>query len=454
MGTDGFCADGDALLGATDLEVSPDGQHVYVASHSSNGVAWLTRDAETGALTPAGCLKELPRADRCRGGFGLEGTSGVAVSPDGRQVYVTADKPGSVSAYSRDAETGDLTPLMCVSENGSDGVCADGTALGSASSVVVAPDGGQVFVTAYVTATGNGALTSYARDAASGRLTPQACLLDRAPTGGSCTSVPTLGGPASSAVSPDGKTLFVASVVDETLTLIARDPATGALTPSSCFRQQDPEEDEPAQEEEEETDEEAEEAQADCKGANAIGGLREVVVSSDGRGVFTIGGGDYLAAFQRDPGSGTLTQTGCAEEVPSYKECTEARALQGGRGLAVSSDARSLYVANAGDNAIAVFGASVAITSRAAEADRRGRFRVRLACPAARVRGCAGRLRVGAKRARAYRVRAGASRSVRARLPERLRNVVRKRGRVQVAVSARDSRQLMRATTKRIVVRR
>ncbi len=449
VGTDGFCANGDALLGASDLEVSPDGRHVYVAVGVSNGISWLARDAATGALTSAGCLKEQPRADRCGGGFGLGATSGVAVSPDGRQVYVTAATPGSVSAYSRDPETGDLRPLMCVSENGSDGVCVDGTGLLGASSVTVAPDGRQVFVTAAQT----GAVTTYARDAADGRLTPQSCLLDRAPKGGSCAGAPTLGGAASSAISPDGKTLFVASSGDETLSLFARDPATGALTPSSCFRQQPPEE-EDEEGEEEGTDEEAEDAQADCKPAEAIGGLREVVVSPDGRGVFTIGGGDYLAAFRRDPASGTLTQTGCAEAERTYESCTQARALLGGRGLAVSGDARSLYVANAGENAVAVFGAAVAVTSRAAAADRRGRFGVRLACPAARVRGCAGRLRVAAAKARAYRVRAGASRTVRARLPKRLRKVVRKRGRVRVTVAARDTRGLMRATTRRVVVRR
>jgi len=446
-GTDGFCANGDALLGANDVEVSPDGRHVYVAAGVSNGISWLARDTATGALTPAGCLKELPRADRCRGGFGLEGTSGVAVSPDGRQVYVTAATPGSVGVYSRDPETGDLQPLMCVSENGSDGVCVDGTGLLGASSVTVAPDGRQVFVTAG----GTGAVTAYARDAADGRLTPQSCLLDRAPKGGSCTSAPTIAGAAGSAISPDGKTLFVASLLDETLSMFARDPTTGSLTPSSCFRQQAPEEDE---EEDEEEEEEAEEAQADCKPAEAIGGLREVVVSPDGRGVFTVGGSDYLAAFRRDPASGTLTQTGCAEVERTYESCTQARAVFAGRGLAVSSDARSLYVASASNDAVAVFGASVAVTSRAAKADRRGRFAVRLACPAARVRGCAGRLRVGAKRARAYRVRAGASRSVRARLPKRLRRAVRRSGRVRVAVSARDSRQLMQATTRRMLVRR
>ena len=37
---------------------------------------------------------------------------------------------------------------MCVSENGSDGLCTDGTALTGASSVTIAPDGSQVFVTA------------------------------------------------------------------------------------------------------------------------------------------------------------------------------------------------------------------------------------------------------------------------------------------------------------------
>ena len=65
----------------------------------------------------------------------------------------------------------------------------------------------------------------------------------------------------------------------------------------------------------------------------------------------------------------------------------------------MSSDARSLYVANPSDDAVLVFAAAVAIQSRAASADRRGRFSVKLACPAARVRGCAGRLRVSAPRA-------------------------------------------------------
>jgi hypothetical protein len=177
-------------------------------------------------------------------------------------------------------------------------------------------------------------------------------------------------------------------------------------------------------------------------------------VSPDGRGVFVLSANDYLAAFSRDPASGSLTQAGCAEEARTYRACSQARGLRDAHAMAVSSDARSLYVTNGSDNAVLVFGASVAIQSRAARADRRGRIAVRLDCPAARVRGCAGRLKVGTAKARGYRVRAGASRAVRARLGKRLRRTVRKRGRAHVVVRARDSRGLTRATTRRLLVRR
>jgi hypothetical protein len=45
-------------------------------------------------------------------------------------------------------------------------------------------------------------------------------------------------------------------------------------------------------------------------------------------------------------------------------------------------------------------------------------------------------------------------RAVRARLPKRLRRVVRKRGRVRVTVAARDSRRLMAPSVRRLLVRR
>jgi DNA-binding beta-propeller fold protein YncE len=432
-GTDGFCADGDALLGATDLVLSPDGRSLYAVSAISAGVTWFARDPATGKLTSGGCIKDFPRDDHCTGSSGLVGATGVAVSPDGKSVYVTAATARSLLVFARDAATGDLTPVECVSDDGSDGRCTDGTGLFGASSVTVAPDGSQVFVTAAAV----GAVTTYKRNPADGTLTPQDCLLDQAPRGGSCRSAPALAGAASSAISPDGKTLFVVSSEDGALALFDRDLVTGKLTAGTCFRQQDPQGDdavEPAE------DDSADDAATDgCRPAKALGGAHQVAVAADGRAVF-VAGADYLAAFTRNPSTGALEQFGCAEDEKSYKSCAQANGVSGATGLAVSSDGRSLYVANDSLSSVAVFAASVAIASRAASVDRRGRVSVRLSCPRVRARACDGSLRVGAARARAYHVRAGASRSVRARLPKALRRAVRRRGRVHASVAARDAR--------------
>jgi DNA-binding beta-propeller fold protein YncE len=451
-GTDGFCADGDALLGATDLALSADGRSLYAVSDVSAGVTWFARDPTTGKLTQGGCIKDFPRADRCTQGNGLAGASGVSVSPDGKNVYVTAATSGSVLTFARDTATGALSPVDCVSDDGSDGRCTDGTGLFGASSVTVAPDGGQVFVTAATV----GAVTAYARNQDTGRLTPQDCLLNDAPRGGSCRTAPALAGAAASAISPDGKTLFVASDDDDGgLALFDRDPATGKLTAKTCFRHVDAQGDDAVEEDnsDDTSDDTADESAADeCRAAKTLIGAHAVTVSADGRAVF-VGGEDSLAAFQRNPSTGALEQLGCAEEFPTYKSCSEATGLSGSTGLAASSDGRSLYVAGNDSNSVSVFAAAVAIASRAARVDRRGRFSVRLACPRVRARACDGRLGVGAAKARAYHVRAGAARTVRARLPKRLRRVVRRHGRVRVTVAARDARRLTRPSTRRVLLK-
>jgi DNA-binding beta-propeller fold protein YncE len=447
-GTDGFCADGDALLGPGGLALSADGRHLYAVSGSSAGVTWFARDPASGKLTQGGCIKDFPRNDHCTQSSGLAGASGVAVSPDGKNVYVTAAVSGSLLTFARDAETGALTPAECISDDGSDGRCTDGTGLFGASSVTVAPDGGQVFVTAATV----GAVTAYARNRDTGRLTPQDCLLDDAPRGGSCRTAPGLAGAEASAISPDGKTLFVASTDDDALALFDRDPATGKLTAKTCFSHQDPQGDDAVDDNSgDDTADEA--ANSDCRPAKTLISAHAVTVSHDGRAVF-VAGEDSLAAFQRNPSTGALEQFGCAEDFLSYKSCAQATGLSGSTGLAASSDGRSLYVAGDQANAVSVFAASVAIASRAARVDRRGRFSVRLSCPRVRARACDGRLRVGAARARAYHVRAGAARSVRARLPKRLRRVVRRHGRVRVTVAARDARRLTRPSTRRVLLRR
>ena len=106
---------------------------------------WLTRDAATGALTPAGCLKAAPRGDRCGGALNLMAPSGWRSAADGRSLYVVSGFDASISVFRRDAETGALTPGGCVSDTGSDGRCVNGTALRPSATSPSPPDGGSAY---------------------------------------------------------------------------------------------------------------------------------------------------------------------------------------------------------------------------------------------------------------------------------------------------------------------
>jgi DNA-binding beta-propeller fold protein YncE len=89
-GTGGTCADGHGLDSANQVAVSPDGKSVYVASFS-NAVVRLNRNTTTGAISQpagtAGCISETG-AGPCADGHGLNGADRVAVSADGKSDYV------------------------------------------------------------------------------------------------------------------------------------------------------------------------------------------------------------------------------------------------------------------------------------------------------------------------------------------------------------------------------
>ncbi len=96
----GECRLDPALALAGEVTVSPDGTGVYV--DTLYGIAVLARD-ESGRLTapagPASCISDFRSS--CAQARGLEATTGLAVSPDGKNLYVTSLEPGGVSVFRR-----------------------------------------------------------------------------------------------------------------------------------------------------------------------------------------------------------------------------------------------------------------------------------------------------------------------------------------------------------------
>ncbi len=89
------CTSVPGLNDVSVVAVSGDGSSVYAIG--SGSAAIFSRDAATGKLTETSCAAE--EDSRCTSLPSLQGVSGAAVSPDGREVYVAAAKSDAVMAF-------------------------------------------------------------------------------------------------------------------------------------------------------------------------------------------------------------------------------------------------------------------------------------------------------------------------------------------------------------------
>jgi DNA-binding beta-propeller fold protein YncE/PKD repeat protein len=163
----------------TDLAVSPDSKHLYVADQSADSVSAFS-------IASNGSLSAVPGSP-----FATEHPRGVAVTPDSRYLYVVNESTDTVSAFSI-ASNGSLSPV-----SGSPFAAGYG-ALG----VAVTPDGKHL----YTANSGSGENVSAFSIAVNGSLSP----VSGSPfaTGGGRPGGPSAR-PNSVAVSRDGKHLYV-----------------------------------------------------------------------------------------------------------------------------------------------------------------------------------------------------------------------------------------------------
>ena len=145
------------LGGASSVEISPDGRHVYVTGESDNSIVVFSRDSNTGQLTFVEELVDLGLDSMSNTVENLSAPVSVSVSPDGTIVYVAASDSNAVTVFARDIFTGMLTFLETLADGDSDGAGTTVAGVNGASSVFASVDGQHV----YVSGTGDDAIVRF-----------------------------------------------------------------------------------------------------------------------------------------------------------------------------------------------------------------------------------------------------------------------------------------------------
>ena len=219
------CTTGLALAAPEGMAISGDGASVYVASAASNAVVVLTRDDSTGALSEAtdgsGCIVDGGLAG-CTTGAQLSGANAVAVSPDDDDVYATSLLSNSVTSFTRsspadlsqkDGTSGCLVYLVAVG-------CSLGHALSAPEGLAVSPDGENVYAAAF----GTGAIAVLDRDGDSGAVLQKprraGCVARRSVSG--CKHGRALRKVSSIALSPDGRHLYSVAFGSDAIAVFRR----------------------------------------------------------------------------------------------------------------------------------------------------------------------------------------------------------------------------------------
>jgi DNA-binding beta-propeller fold protein YncE len=268
------------------VAVTPDGKSLYVTNFGHSTVFQYDVDPATGALSPkspATVAADLVPFD-------------VAVAPDGESAYVTGGVDGTVWQYDIQPSTGALSPKASATVGA-------GT---RPFHLAVARDGRSVYVTDAV----DNSLLQYDVDPVSGALSPK-----------SPPTVPAAGSPQGIEVTPGGGSVYVTTSVDNTVLQYDVDPLTGALSPKSP------------------------------PGVPANGSPFGVAVTPDGRSAYVAnrrtvqGGTGTVSQFDVDPSTGTLSPKSPAKVVAGASP----------HGVAVTPDGQSAYVTNHDANSISQY---------------------------------------------------------------------------------------------------
>jgi 6-phosphogluconolactonase len=182
------------------IEVTPDNHFAFAADLGTDEVRVYRFDAKNGSLTP-----NHPQSAKLRPG---SGPRHVALSPDGRFVYVLGELKSTVSAFKYDPNQGTLFELQTISA-----LPEEFSGKNDAAELVMHPSGKFL----YASNRGEDAIAGFKLDSQKGTLTP----VEHVPTQGKT--------PRNIAIDPTGSLLLAANQDSNNIVIFKIDSATGRL---------------------------------------------------------------------------------------------------------------------------------------------------------------------------------------------------------------------------------
>ncbi|MEV8504730.1 beta-propeller fold lactonase family protein [Actinoplanes sp. NPDC051475] len=338
-----------ALLCLGGFALMPGSSAAFSATTTGPASSFAAR-ATFGLSQTAPCFSDNGTGS-CTAAAGISEGASVVVSPDGKNVYVGSIANSAVASFSRNATTGALTRLAGTTGCHSNGTLAGCTkvpgVLGAVSDLSISPDGKNVYAVGYNSST----VAEFSRNATTGALTllssPNGCLYDNGvgTPPAGCTAAWKLSGADGVVVSPDGAYVYVTAVGSNSLTVFARNATTGVLTQVS--------------------------GTAGCYTNTAAPGCTTVYglvnpyylrTSPDGTSVYVAAyAGSAVAIFQRNMTTGVLTQpagpNACVYDntASAITNCTVVSGISGAYHVDVAPDGRTVYAAGRNGSTVAAF---------------------------------------------------------------------------------------------------
>lgn len=292
------------LYGASGLAFDPDGHTLWVAAGLDACLVQFSRDRTSGEWRARSVIKAEDAVVSS-----MMGAAGLWISPEGRDLYLTGSLDNAITQFRLDrapdkADSAIEPRLVHVLKQGIEGV--DG--LVGATQIIADPEGKFLYVAAPLSQ----AITVLARDPGQGRLSYLASF------GNAEAGRQALAGVNSLAISQDGRFLYAASYLDNTVMVWARDPANGRLKITQILaNERDREESLPLAE------------------------PYDLALSPDGRHLYVAAlASDALLVFRRDAASGQLTHLETLR-----KDGTNLASLDGPCAVALSPDGLDVVVA-------------------------------------------------------------------------------------------------------------